>query len=176
MTVRIMGRPLSTGLHVYASTCIIMRMTDLKERRHRAVAELIRADAVSSQEELAERLGSLGFAVTQATISRDLEQIGAVKVRRGGQLSYALPGTAQASAPHRLTAVFRDWVQSIEPAASLVVIKTPPGSAHLVGVVLDQSELPEIAGTICGDDTIFIACRSTAVAEALSTRLRGELQ
>ena len=79
-------------------------MTDLKERRQRAIAELIRGHALSSQEELADRLGSLGFAVTQATISRDLEQIGAVKVRREGQLSYALP-EGMSVAPPRLAAM-----------------------------------------------------------------------
>jgi transcriptional regulator of arginine metabolism len=150
-------------------------MNDLKERRHRAIADLIRSNAVSSQEELADRLGSLGFAVTQATISRDLEQIGAVKVRRDGQLSYAMPDAMPGGAPQRLAAVFRDWVRSVEPAATLVVIKTPPGTAHLVGVVLDQSDLPEIAGTICGDDTIFIACRSTTDADELAARLGRDL-
>jgi len=152
-----------------------MRMTDLKERRQRAIADLIRANAMSSQEELAERLGSLGFAVTQATISRDLEQMGAIKVRRDGQLAYAFPEPAPSLASPRLAAVFRDWVRSIETAANFVVIKTPPGSAHLVGVVLDQSELSEVMGTICGDDTIFVACRSTGEAEALTVKLRGEL-
>lgn len=153
-----------------------MRMSDLKERRHRAIADLIRSHALSSQEELAERLGSQGFAVTQATISRDLEQIGAVKIRRDGQLSYALSEIAREVFSPRLAAVFRDWVRSVEPASNLVVIKTPPGSAHLVGVVLDQSELPEIVGTICGDDTIFVACRSSGEAEALTAKLAGELQ
>jgi transcriptional regulator of arginine metabolism len=150
-------------------------MTDLKERRHRAITDLIRGNALSSQEELADRLGSLGFAVTQATISRDLEQLGAVKVRRGGQLSYALPDAVR-SPPPRIAAVFRDWVQSVEAAATMVVIKTPPGSAHLVGVALDNSDLPEIAGTICGDDTIFVACRSAAEAQALSSKLGGDIQ
>jgi transcriptional regulator of arginine metabolism len=152
-----------------------MQMTDLKERRQRAIADLIRASALSSQEELAERLSSQGFAVTQATISRDLEQIGAVKVRRGGNLSYALPQEVRNGAGPRLAAVFRDWVRSVDPAGNMVVMKTPPGSAHLVGVALDNSELPEIVGTICGDDTIFVACRTAAEAEALSTKLRGEL-
>lgn len=152
-----------------------MRMTDLKERRQRAIADLIRENALSSQEELAERLGSLGFAVTQATISRDLEQMGAIKVRRDGHLTYAFPESSPNRASPRLAAVFRDWVRSVETAASLVVIKTPPGSAHLVGVVLDQSELPEVVGTICGDDAIFIACRNPAEAEELSFKLRGEL-
>jgi len=150
-------------------------MTDLKERRQRAIADLIRGQALSSQEELADRLGSLGFAVTQATISRDLEQIGAVKVRRDGQLSYALPDAARNGAPSRVADVFRDWVRSVEPAGNLIVIRTPPGSAHLVGVVLDESALPEIVGTICGDDTIFVACRSAAEAEALSAKLSAEL-
>lgn len=153
-----------------------MRMTALKERRHRALADIIRSGALASQEELAERLNGRGFPVTQATISRDLEQIGAVKVRRGGQLSYALPETVRNNAGPRLAIVFREWVRSIDPAANLVVIKTPPGSAHLVGVVLDESEGPEIVGTICGDDTIFVACRTSAEAEALSSKLRGELQ
>jgi transcriptional regulator of arginine metabolism len=64
----------------------------------------------------------------------------------------------------------RDWVRSVETAANLVVIKTPPGSAHLVGVVLDQSAVPEIVGTICGDDTIFAATRSASDAEVLAGR------
>ena len=152
-----------------------MRMTDLKERRHRAIADLIRGNALSSQEELADRLGSLGFAATQATISRDLEQIGAVKVRRDGQLSYAMPDATRTGPSPRLASVFREWVRSVEPAANLVVIRTPPGSAHLIGVALDNSDLAEVVGTICGDDTIFVACRSEAEAAALAARLGREL-
>lgn len=152
-----------------------MRMNDLKGRRQRAIADLIRSSELASQEELAERLAGLGYAVTQATISRDLEQLGAVKVRRSGHLSYVLPDrVAEAPAP-RLAAVFRDWVRSIDPAANMVVIKTPPGSAHLVGVVLDQSEMTEIVGTICGDDTIFVACRSGDEAETLSAKLQAAM-
>jgi transcriptional regulator of arginine metabolism len=151
-------------------------MTEPKEQRHRAIKELIRSIELSSQEELGERLAALGFAVTQATISRDLEQIGAIKVRRNGQLSYSLPDAGTAAPATRLAAVFRDWVRSIEPAANLVVIKTPPGSAHLVGVALDESDLPEVVGTICGDDTIFIACRGQSEAEAFAIRLRSELR
>ena len=152
-----------------------MRMSDLKERRQRALAEIIRSGTLASQDELAERLGALGFAATQATISRDLDQIGAVKARRAGQLSYALPENVRNTGP-ALASVFRDWVRSVEPAVNLVVIKTPRGSAHLVGVVLDNSDLPEIAGTICGDDTIFVACRSVVEAAMLSAKLGRELQ
>jgi transcriptional regulator of arginine metabolism len=150
-------------------------MRDLKERRQRTIAELIRANAVSSQDHLSERLGELGFTVTQATISRDLEQIGAVKVRRDGHLSYALADHGPTNGAVHLGVVLRDWVRSISPAGNLVIIKTPPGSAHLVGVALDQSELGEIVGTICGDDTLFIACRGTAQARALSISLQSGL-
>ena len=148
-----------------------MHMADLKQRRQRAIAEIIGSSALASQEELAERLAALGYAVTQATISRDLEQIGAVKVRRSGQMSYALPGDVRDTAAPRLASVLRDWVRSVEPAGNLVVLKTPPGSAHLVGVALDQSGLDEIVGTICGDDTIFVACRTPAAAKTLSRTL-----
>ena len=136
------------------------------------MADLIRSDPIASQEELAERLSRLGFVVTQATISRDLEQIGAVKVRRAGQLSYSLAGEVRAAPGPRLAAVLREFARSIETAANLVVIKTPPGSAHLVGVALDRAELPEVAGTICGDDTIFVAVRDVVSAPSLAQRLQ----
>ena len=152
-----------------------MRMTELKERRQRAIADLIREHALGSQDEVAARLAGLGFDVTQATVSRDLEQLGALKVRRDGRVSYALPDQlgGGAAAPSRLATVLRDWVRSIEAAATIVVLKTPPGTAHLVGVALDDSALPEIAGTICGDDTIFAACRSPADADALTAKLKA---
>jgi transcriptional regulator of arginine metabolism len=143
-----------------------MNMSELKERRQKAVAELIRAHAPGSQEEVATRLAGLGFEVTQATVSRDLEQLGALKVRREGRIIYALPDQLGANA------VLRDWIRAIDIAATIVVLRTPPGSAHLVGVALDEAALPEIVGTICGDDTIFAACRSAADAEALATKLR----
>jgi transcriptional regulator of arginine metabolism len=160
-------------LHKYARLCIDMHMNaDLKERRRRAIADLIRANALASQEELAERLAALGYGVTQATISRDLEQIGAVKVRREGQLSYALPQQRVAATPS-LESVLSQWAGSIEVAMNLVVIKTPPGSAHLIGVALDQADIPAIVGTICGDDTIFVACRTGADAQALASGFRS---
>ncbi len=149
-------------------------MTDIREQRLRATADLIRARPVASQEELAAGLAALGFTVTQATISRDLEQLGAVKVRRSGLLTYALPDQfgAAANGPE-LSAVFRDFVRSADVAGNLLVLKTPPGSAHLVGVALDQAALPEVVGTICGDDTVFVATREAVEAAALKARLGG---
>jgi transcriptional regulator of arginine metabolism len=149
-------------------------MSDLKDRRQRAIADLIRGQQLASQDELAERLSGLGFAVTQATISRDLEQLGAVKVRREGHLSYALPDQVRDTNGPRLPAMLRDWVRSIDTAGNLVIMKTPPGSAHLIGVALDQSAIAEIVGTICGDDTIFIACRSEGAAAQVAAKFRVE--
>ena len=149
-------------------------MSELKERRQKAVADLIRSQSLSSQEELALHLGRLGFEVTQATVSRDLEQLGALKARRNGRISYALPEqlSTNGAAP-RLAPVVRDWVRSVDVAATMVVLKTPPGSAHLVGVAIDEAAFPQIAGTICGDDTIFAACRSAGDAEAIAIKLRA---
>jgi len=150
-------------------------MNALKSSRQEAIARVIRSGGIGSQEELAERLGGLGFTATQATISRDLEQLGAIKVRHSGQSRYALPETpppprSLAGEP-RLKAVLRDWVREITPAANLVVIKTPPGSAHIVGVTLDHSDLQDVLGTICGDDTVFVATPSASGARALSEKL-----
>ena len=149
-------------------------VTDVKEQRHRAIVELIRNQPLASQEELAERLAGQGFAVTQATISRDLEQLGAVKVRRDGRLGYALPDQiANTPVASGLAAVLRDWVRTIAVAGNLVVLKTPPGSAHLIGVALDEAALPDVVGTICGDDTVFVAIRDAAVAPSLADKLQA---
>lgn len=136
-------------------------MTDGRARRLHALAQLIRGGTLASQEEATERLAALGFAVAQATVSRDLDQLGAVKVKRGGVLSYSLPeqiGAADWSAG-RLERILKEWVVSIEPAGQLLVIRTPPGSAHLVASAIDHALLPEIAGTVSGDDTLFVAAR-----------------
>lgn len=147
-------------------------MSEAATRRRRAIADLLRADRLASQDELAERLSQAGFAVTQATVSRDLEHLGAVKIRRGGTVAYALPEEIGAGgwAGPRLEAIVGEWARSIEPVGNLLVIRTPPGSAHLVGVAFDRAELPEVAGTICGDDTLFIAVRDPAKAKALAAR------
>ena len=151
-------------------------MTDARIRRQRAIVELIRDGVIGSQEALSERLAGLGHTTTQATVSRDLEQLGAIKVRRNGAVAYALPDAAGSAdwGSERFASIIRDWVQSVQPAGNLVVLKTPPGSAHLVGVALDQSTLPEVVGTICGDDTIFVALRSESAAVAFVAKLRSE--
>lgn len=147
-------------------------MTDPRSRRQRALADLLRRQRLSRQGELVGELRQLGHEVTQATVSRDLEQLGAVKIRRSGETHYALPDSLgiAATPEERLRGLFAEWVRSITAAASLVVLKTPPGSAHLVGVALDAADLPEVVGTISGDDTLFVATGSATAADALARR------
>ena len=144
-------------------------MTDTRARRQRALADLIRGGALASQEGATTRLRALGYAVTQATVSRDLEQLGAIKVKRGGVLCYALPeqiGAADWSAG-RLERILKEWVVGIEAAGQMLVIRTPPGSAHLVASAIDHAQLPEVAGTVSGDDTMFVAIRDGANVHAV---------
>jgi transcriptional regulator of arginine metabolism len=149
-------------------------MSDARARRQKAIGELLRTRAIASQEELAEGLAGLGLAANQATISRDLDQLGAIKVKRGGVMTYALPDQIADSdwAAGRLERILSEWVRSVEPAGNMIVLKTPPGTAHLVGVAIDQAQLPEIAGTVCGDDTLFIVVRDGVVTGAMAERLR----
>lgn len=147
----------------------------VRMRRQKAIADLIRIRAIASQEEVTDQLAALGFAVTQATVSRDLDQLGAVKVKRGGVLSYALPDQMAESdwSAERLEKILREWVLSVEPAGTLIVLKTPPGSAHLVGSAIDNARPPEIAGTVSGDDTLFLAVRDGYAMEHVVRRFRA---
>ena len=149
-------------------------MTDARARRQKIIADLLRNEPIASQEEVTARLAAQGLAVTQATVSRDLEQLGAVKVKRGGILSYALPEQIGAAdwSTGRLERILREWVVSIEAAGQMVVLKTPPGSAHLVASAIDHAALPEIAGTVSGDDTMFVAVRDGVATHHVLTRFR----
>ena len=149
-------------------------MTEPRLRRQKAIADIVRDEAVASQEEVTARLKALGFDVGQATVSRDLEQMGAVKVKRGGALRYALPEQMADSdwAGSRLEKIVSEWVVSVEAAGNLLVLRTPPGSAHLVGLAIDQARMREIAGTISGDDTLFLALKDGVVPGAIARRFR----
>jgi transcriptional regulator of arginine metabolism len=147
-------------------------MTDTRARRLRALAEIVRAGAYASQEEATERLRALGFAVTQATVSRDLDHLGAVKVKRGGVLAYTLPDQIGAAdwSTSRLERILGEWVVAIEAAGQLLVLKTPPGSAHLVASAIDHARIPEVAGTVSGDDTLFVAVRDGVTVHVMLKR------
>jgi len=129
-----------------------------KAQRQRMIADWLRELRVGSQEELVARLSLAGIAATQATVSRDLLEIGAVKLKREGTIRYVMPDQVDSGhAAAKLDRLLAEWVDAIVPAGNILVLKTPPGSANLVANALDAAGLEEVAGTIAGDDTIFVA-------------------
>lgn len=153
-------------------------MTDARAQRQRAIAAILRAEPVTSQEEVTARLAERGLSVTQATVSRDLDQLGAVKVRRGGIISYALPDQIGESdwAGARLDRIIAEWVIAVEAAGNLIVLRTPPATAHIVALAVDQAKLPEVAGTIAGDDTLFLAVREGVTVDTVAARFRDMIE
>ena len=130
------------------------------QRQHR-IARLLEEQAISSQAQLVEMLAADGVIATQATVSRDLEELGAVKVRiPGGAMAYAIPEHAkERTAPDdHLRRVMGEFVVEVAHSANLVVLRTPPGSAHVVASALDRAGLPDVLGTVAGDDTIILVC------------------
>ena len=145
-----------------------------KAQRQRMIGGWLREHKVGSQEELVARLGLAGIAATQATVSRDLDELKAVKVRRDGAIRYVLPDKADGGhGAAMLDRLLAEWVTDIITAEGLVVIKTPPGSANLVANALDAAQVEGVAGTIAGDDTIFVALSEGASVGILAARLRA---
>ncbi len=115
------------------------------------------------------------ITATQATVSRDLEELGAVKVRLpGGESVYAIPEhPADRMVPEdHLRRVMGEWVVEVVASGNMVVMRTPPGSAHVVASALDRSSMPEIAGTVAGDDTLLIVAQADTTGQAVAEHLR----
>ena len=143
------------------------------QRQHR-VARILEKHPVTSQSQVVELLAAEGVVATQATVSRDLEELGAVKARLpGGDLVYVIPEQAKdRPAPEEhLKRVFVDWVVEVAHSANLVVLRTPPGSAHVVGSAIDRAGLPEILGTVAGDDTVLVVATERAGGASVARRL-----
>jgi transcriptional regulator of arginine metabolism len=143
------------------------------QRQHR-IARLLAEQAVTSQAHLVELLAAEGVQATQATVSRDLEDLGAIKVRvAGGDTVYAIPElpTEQRAPEDHLRRVFGDWVVEVACSGNLVVLRTPPGSAHVVGSALDRSNLPEVLGTVAGDDTLIVVVDEGTGGATVARRL-----
>lgn len=150
-----------------------------KGARQRLITELLSGRAVHSQSELAEHLGSRGVHVTQATLSRDLVELDAVKVRdASGALVYAVPAEGgnrapvgeRAAASARLSRLAGELLMTAEASANLVVLRTPPGAAQFLASAIDKAELVGVLGTIAGDDTVLVIGRDPAGGDALARR------
>jgi transcriptional regulator of arginine metabolism len=144
------------------------------QRQHR-VAHLLANHAVTSQAQLVQLLAEEeGIAATQATVSRDLEDMGAIKVRvAGGDSVYAIPElpSDQRAPESHLRRVFSEWVVQVAHSGNLVVLRTPPGSAHVVASALDRSGWDDVLGTVAGDDTLVVIVAEGVSGADMSARL-----
>jgi transcriptional regulator of arginine metabolism len=145
-----------------------------KTQRQLKIARYLETEAVTSQTQLVDLLAADGIVATQATVSRDLEDLGAVKVRvPGGDTVYAIPQLPkdQPAPEDHLRRVLGDWVGEIAHSGNLVVLRTPPGSAHVVGSALDRAGLDGILGTVAGDDTLIVVASEKAGGKGIAKRL-----
>ena len=141
--------------------------------RHARIVELIRDKAIRSQTELAELLAGEGVQVTQATLSRDLEELRAVKVSG----AYLIPEDGirplreAENAPARLLRLLRELLTGVDASGNIAVLRTPPGAAQFLASALDRSGLTDVVGTIAGDDTILVVARDVTGGKALADKL-----
>jgi transcriptional regulator of arginine metabolism len=163
----------------------VVTLPATKAARHARITDLLTHRAVRSQGELAKLLADEGLVVTQATLSRDLDELGAVKVRGSeGALVYAVPndddprplralngGHRGDPGLHRLARLCEELLVSAEASANLTVAKTPPGGAQLLASALDRAGWLDVLGTVAGDDTVLVVCRDPAGGGALADRL-----
>lgn len=152
-------------------------MKDEVQLRLDSLRELLREGSIGTQEELCEALKRNRLKVTQATISRDLRRLGAIKeIKSDGTTVYRLPGTETAALPMNASSRLKDLILTIKDNGYLVVIRTPPGSASLVAHHLDAIHLTGVLGTIAGDDTVFIAPASRNDIGSIKNKLSEELE
>ncbi|GHE53493.1 arginine repressor [Streptomyces thermocarboxydus] len=150
--------------------------------RHRRIVDILNREPVRSQSQLAKLLADDGLSVTQATLSRDLDELNAVKIRNNdGDLIYAVPSEGGFRTPRaplgesakeeRMRRLSQELLISAEASANLVVLRTPPGAAQFLASAIDQAELHDILGTIAGDDTLLLISREPTGGQALADHL-----
>jgi transcriptional regulator of arginine metabolism len=155
--------------------------------RHRRIVEILNRQPVRSQSQLAKLLADDGLNVTQATLSRDLDELNAVKIRNtDGELIYAVPSEGGFRTPQaplgesvkeqRMRRLAGELLISAEASANLVVVRTPPGAAQFLASAIDQAEIYDILGTIAGDDTVLLISRDPAGGQQLADHLLGLAQ
>ena len=147
-----------------------------KHQRQHRISRILANEVVTSQEQLVRLLADDGVESTQATVSRDLDDLGAVKVRvSGGESVYAIPEhPADRMVPvDQLRRVMGEWVVEVESSGNLVVLRTPPGSAHVVASALDRTGIEGSIGTVAGDDTLMVVAAEGTTGENLAVALRN---
>jgi transcriptional regulator of arginine metabolism len=143
----------------------------MKSRRQALILQVLDRESIRSQEQLRTALRALGVEATQATISRDIKELALVK--RAADGAYQRPGPSMsAPAPGVMTRALAGSVTHVDRVQQLVVLKTPPGQANPTAIAIDRASLPDIVGTIAGDDTILVIVRDTKQAAAFTDRVR----
>ena len=147
----------------------------MRSERRRALLKILREGRAATQGQLVAGLRDAGYDVTQATVSRDLQELGAIKVRAGDEVAYRFPDDVpRLRSPHRdVITELADFAIDVTPAATLVIVKTLPGHASAVARAIDLAGLPAVAGTIAGDDTIFVATPDETTARDLAADWLG---
>ena len=149
----------------------------MKKSRHQKIKELVEEYEIETQEELAAKLQEAGFAVTQATVSRDIRELKLTKVAMSnGRQKYAALTEANEDLSEKYTRVFRDAFVSMDMAQNILVIKTVSGMAMAVAAALDAMKLKEIVGSIAGDDTIMMAVRTIEDTQIVMDKIRNVLE
>jgi transcriptional regulator of arginine metabolism len=151
-------------------------MEVMKQLRQRAIRDLVEQRPIRTQQELAAALRERGFRTTQATISRDVAELGLIKAGRSGTQAYAIPPRlreADTSGEDRIRTLFRDMPVEMRDAGTMLVLRTLPGSAHPLAAALDRARWPEVVGSIAGDDTVFVAFADRGSMGRVRRRLQG---
>ena len=144
----------------------------MKTRRLSAIRQVVAQEPVHSQEELRQRLATMGFVVTQATLSRDIKELGLVKRSADGAYQGAgADGGSSAAATVALSRALSEFLLSADISQQLLVLKTGPGQAQLLGLAIDRARLSDVLGTIAGDDTILVICRDARCAQTARATL-----
>jgi transcriptional regulator of arginine metabolism len=149
-------------------------MDVMKQLRQQQIRDILEQRPIRTQHELAAALRERGFRATQATVSRDVAELGLVKLARSGTPAYALPQRvppAEVNVEERLHKLLRDLPIEVREAGLLLVVRAVPGSAHAIAAALDRARWPEVVGSIAGDDTLFIAFNERSALQRVRRRL-----
>jgi transcriptional regulator of arginine metabolism len=147
-----------------------------RQQRHAAILRILRDQSVSTQTELAEALHAAGHDVVQTTVSRDIHELGLIKVRNSsGRLVYAPPEAADAERADAIAVAFARWALDVEPSGNLVVVLTPHGYASPLAQAIDVARHPRIAGTIAGENTVLLVAREGYTGAKLAEEIRGHM-
>jgi transcriptional regulator of arginine metabolism len=158
----------AVGVYSHTSDCI-----NMKARRQALILDLLSREPVRNQEQLREGLKAIGVLATQATLSRDIKELGLVKRSSDGAYQRPVAQSAAASPVSALSRAVKEFVTDVDRVQHMIVLRTGPGQAHAAAIAIDRAQLTEVVGTIAGDDTILVIARDVRLARGLADRLNG---